>query len=997
MRILTMMRKCFIFLIFPTNVLGLDFLFCNKFIERHVHKNGKNVFDVRLDRLESLLWIPKQTKNQVKVCLAYALQQQKNIKPSQSFDVMKPMRYFYDKCLDIEQIAMIFKVTINIHRYTNHQTFTSIESQQQFSHGTIYIDLFNVGNRWGYILKPYEFKFRWKCHTCLHWFPYKSESQFKSSHLKSCVRCACGKAMKVGDEHLNFCTQRVSNKFYLNHERACKLYSKSKNEPVYNTNSYHADFECIPDAKGNFVVSATAIEFEGQILHWAGPNSLDDFMEFILNNLKGVLWFYNGSRFDDFFILQWLMKHDWPVESKKTMFDGSRLSVLSFKTKKGLLQIKDLLKFFVGSLDRNCKDFKLDQEFCKSSFDFKKVFDWDSLKLHEKELLLYLDQDVRAQSKLYNILAKTIFDLFKQDMTKFVSLSQMSYACFSCSLTQNDLIKTKIQDEDLIRDSYRGGRIVMTRPVWASSLWKDILPNINNPEKLQQIFNELNDYLIYIDANSLYPTVMQSEEYACGDYRIKTNFPPYVLNNLNNPDKSENAKRTWNRRLVEVNVECPKDLLVAFLMSRDKDGNAFQDLEPKFNVVYTGAELCEAVILGYKVTKIHKIFEWDYGMQKKIFEQFITLLYNIKKDSAPRGPKPNDALYQIVKLLMNSLSGKFGQKTRHVKKHILIGEDITINVLKQQKAKQIWINENQEDYFDNVLKAVLIEEPVQLESTAYPVHIASQILGNSRVFMSRLMRQVDGYRNLENCPYYGDTDSLIFHKNVFSQFPKEVIGKDLGTFKDEIPHGKIVMFIVLAPKMYMNVYLAKDKDDQMQLWCQFKSKGIPHSSEPYLVNEMNLVSEEERKKVLEIHRFLQERGSTEEHYAGVNVKDQFFIRCKNGEENEEEKYIVRNKLHLDDVLEILFGGCQVYCHFGRMIRKINAETQISGVGIAIDYDQRQVAKNLWWLSNKRKFPLHPTEDFPMSYPLGHERVEESTEWCDDYWKKFPSLFPNHEQ
>lgn len=981
---------------FLTNVLGLDLLFCNKLIERHVHEPGKNVFHTKIDVLKNLLWIPKQTKMQVKGCLAYALQQQKNVEPEMSFELMKSMQNFYDKCEDIEQIAKIFKVTINIHRFTNHQTYTAIEPHQHFNYGTIYIDLLNVGNRWGFILKPYEFKFRWKCHTCFDWFVYKSEALFKSSHLKTCVRCACGRAMKEGDEHLNFCTRRVSNAFYLNHERACKLYPLSKNEPIYNVNSYHADYECYPDERGNFIVCAAAIEFQGQILHWSGPNALDDFMEFILTKIKGVLWFYNGSKFDVFFILQWLMKNNVPIESEKTMFEGSRLSVLSIRTKKGLLQIKDLCKFFVGSLDYNCKAFQLDQEFCKSSFDFKKVFDWDSLKIHEKELLLYLDQDVRSQSALYNILAKSIFDLFKQDMTKFVSLSQMAYACFSSKLTQNDLIKTKIEDEDWFRDSYRGGRIVMTRPVWCSSLCSNIFKFINHPERLQSIFEELSDYLVYIDANSLYPTVMQSEEYACGDYRVKNVIAPYVLENLNDPNKSENAKRGWNRRLVEVDVECPKDLLVAFLMSRDKDGNAFQDLQPKYNVVYTGAELCEAVLLGYKVTKIHKIIEFDIMLQKKIFEQFITLLYQIKKDSAPKGCKPNAALYQIVKNLMNSLSGKFGQKSHFVKKHILIGSDINTVVLKQQNAKQLWMREKEDDFLDVVLKAVIIQEPIEVKATAFPIHIASQILGNSRVFMSRLMRQVNGYRNLENCPYYGDTDSLIFHHQVFSQFPKDVIGKDLGTFKDEIPEGKIVMFIVLAPKMYMNVYLGKDSNGQMQLWCQFKSKGIPHSSDPYLVKETNLVSEEEREKALKIHRFIQNKTLRDEHYSGVDLKERIFIRYKEGEEETEDNFIVRNKLHLDDVLEILFSNVKVYCYYGRMIRNINAEIDVYNVGISIDYDQRQVAKNLWWYSNKRKFPLNPTEPFPMSYPIGHEKVEECMEWGEDYWKKFPSLFPNND-
>jgi len=158
---------------------------------------------------------------------------------------------------------------------------------------------------------------------------------------------------------------------------------------------------------------------------------------------------------------------------------------------------------------------------------------------------------------------------------------------------------------------------------------------------------------------------MLGHKYPCGKSTLSTvKDDTELLKSLNGLEQEE----MWEQRLIQVDVTCPSNLLIAFLMSRNKEGNNIQDLKPKIKKWYTGVELLEAVRLGYKITKIHAYYQWEY--YEEIFTSFIEKAWdrkvNSKKDTAP---------YLIAKTIMNALSGKFGQKSMDAVMHLIIGSD----------------------------------------------------------------------------------------------------------------------------------------------------------------------------------------------------------------------------------------------------------------------------------------------------------------------------------
>ena len=108
------------------------------------------------------------------------------------------------------------------------------------------------------------------------------------------------------------------------------------------------------------------------------------------------------------------------------------------------------------------------------------------------------------------------------------------------------------------------------------------------------------------------------------------------------------------RCFLPVVVEC-RDIGTPFLFSKDMNGKLEKNLLPKINQCYMGVELVHAVELGYKITKIYECIEWE--SMDEIFTDFITKEYKAKS-MAKRGT----AKYMVHKFLMNSLSGKFGQR-----------------------------------------------------------------------------------------------------------------------------------------------------------------------------------------------------------------------------------------------------------------------------------------------------------------------------------------------
>jgi hypothetical protein len=885
---------------------------------------------------------------------------------------------------DLQTFANNFQITIQVYGIAYFKRYQSIKLEvvknPVAAKPLATFSFLMVAQNWGaiYEKKKKQFLGRFRCSTCIKWAVYKNNVHFLKEHQKRCRRCHCGAAYLQGDNH----TCKRTGKGKKPQKPQCRVYKPQEGEGNYLKDNHHADFEAHPDKNGLFIPDCVGLHIAGKpskdeaVDIFEGPECLDQFMNYIINNLKGILWFFCGGRFDTFLILKWLIKNNIPINHEKTMMKPSTITVLSFKTKKGELDLKDLGRFLPGSLDFNCKGLGLADDESKMFFDHNKVKSWEDYYQHKEERLTYLRRDVISQKTVYETVAKQFWIEYKLNMCEFVSLSQLAFACFSMEMLQKDLHRTKKEDEAAFREAYRGGRLVLTYPSWYSNRYQEIIDARDDPEKLKQIFETLEDYLMYFDKNSLYPSVMydanKKQKYPCGKYKLVENeafFDREGLLGINNPRKNEHETDFWESKLLKVDVVCPRDILIPFLMSRNKEGRNTQDLNDKIATWYTGPEIVEAVKIGYKITKIHAWYEWSE--YKEIFGDFIKSNYEKKKNA-----KRDTAPYLLSKNIMNSLSGKFGQIGIEKKTRLLIGDQIQRHHFANDENQPIWDTETDQ------LLAMIEEYDDPQEYSPYPIHFSAFILGKSRVSMSEFKRLTNAYRNPNHTSVYGDTDSLITPTRAIVGVDKKEFGPELGQMKDELPKAKIIALITLAPKMYMKLYIQFNKVRKCyELVSDFTAKGIPHRKECYRAFPYHSYIQPPlvAQRAKEIYDFLTNREDTKQRYPEVFLKFPYFLQFKG-----DELIAVRDRMTWDDVQGILHGTTNSVVLYGGMTRQLKMEVDFEKVGIGIDYNRREIAAELWWNKGVRLFYKgdEGKRGNRISYPRGHMYQKDCVHFYD---------------
>lgn len=82
-------------------------------------------------------------------------------------------------------------------------------------------------------------------------------------------------------------------------------------------------------------------------------------------------------------ILTYMLENGIAMDKDSTMIRGNCVYTLGLITKKGGVVIKDLTKFLVGSLDYNCKSFRIPREEAKTSFEHEKCKTWEEVEKHK--------------------------------------------------------------------------------------------------------------------------------------------------------------------------------------------------------------------------------------------------------------------------------------------------------------------------------------------------------------------------------------------------------------------------------------------------------------------------------------------------------------------------------------------------------------------------------------------------------------------------------------
>jgi len=262
----------------------------------------------------------------------------------------------------------------------------------------------------------------------------------------------------------------------------------------------------------------------------------------------------------------------------------------------------------------------------------------------------------------------------------------------------------------------------------------------------------------YYDFNSLYPSIMQLNKFPNPNYMRQTK-----KNTLLYINKYEGVS--------EVLIYCPYMKYPLLPLKKDNGRVLFPIGE--FKGYYSHIELREALKLGYK---IKKVFNTQYFIRTcSPFKEFVKVLYELRL----KYKKENNPMEYVVKILLNSLYGKFGQKWFNLDQWIS-EENLTMDIIKNSTSIEI------KNGFVRVGQ-------VDGKSKSFSVPIwAVYVTAYGRIKLHKAI--------IETKPIYVDTDSLITTKELKTS-------SIIGDLKLEM---KIKEGYIVRPKFYA----LKDSDNK---------------------------------------------------------------------------------------------------------------------------------------------------------------------------------------
>lgn len=261
----------------------------------------------------------------------------------------------------------------------------------------------------------------------------------------------------------------------------------------------------------------------------------------------------------------------------------------------------------------------------------------------------------------------------------------------------------------------------------------------------------------YYDINSLYPFVMLNR------------YPDPNTLRTNHKDTLEYIKKYEG--MSKVKVTCPY-MRYPLLPYRFKDGDTksapMKLLFPcgTFEGWHTHVELRHALKLGYTIDKVYKCHY--YLKTCRPFSGYVRDMYKKRLEYKSKG----SPMEKVVKILMNGLYGKFGQKFQD-KENL-----IPFNHTPEELARFDW--------FEHVGDFIRIKEDRIPASFCIPIW-ASYVTSYGRL---ELYKYLTRYR-----AYYCDTDSVTIKGSI----PEN---KELGGVKCEI---RIKRGVIIKPKFYAHV------------------------------------------------------------------------------------------------------------------------------------------------------------------------------------------------
>lgn len=422
--------------------------------------------------------------------------------------------------------------------------------------------------------------------------------------------------------------------------------------------------------------------------------------------------------------------------------------------------------------------------------DCKDLFAKDFTKWTTQDKQRVLDHNRNDTQALHFIMKKFrdfVFDITKLDMFQIITPASFAMKTFR-TLMKEEILNPYLEYdkfqkknnpinkdiEDFIRKSYFGGRVeAYGNPKW--------------------------DALVcYMDINSLYPTVMYKNKFPVGR--------PLKLEKLDLPSFMYVLNRFEG--FVQCKIRVPKIKVQPLpYQSNGKLIFPYGVLEG----IWAFPEIRLALKKGCTIEQIHECYYFTES--KYLFKDYIDKFYPLKKAATEQG------IRTLVKLLLNSLYGKFGQ--RHERESPILVE--------------INIEDIEEDCKVSFYDGHCYKHELSVSESFKPfmlVHIAAYVTSYARCLEY-------SYLDAANKVYYCDTDSFVIPIEDIGLY---TITDDLGSLKAEWTGH----FVCFAPK----VYYYDGVDGKGRQEKVLKAKGISKLSPTLLVMKKALTYVEDPTNLL---------------------------------------------------------------------------------------------------------------------------------------------------
>lgn len=412
----------------------------------------------------------------------------------------------------------------------------------------------------------------------------------------------------------------------------------------------------------------------------------------------------------------------------KSFYSKSKVSIFRWKKSGARLIGLDCSNLFPGKLD----DLGISLGMPKLKIDFNTTSD--------QELMTYCKHDVEIMRKgfesWFTFLTDNKCGSFRPTVASTAFNTWRHKHLKEIVHIHNDKLALELE-----RESYKGGRT----------------------EVLFQGFLQEDKYY-YLDINNMYGFVLQNYE-----------FPARLWNSRDDGDPWRLAfKLKKYCCIARVVLEVSESVYPFTYNDHTCYPTGFLE------VTLTTPELKLAITKGW----LREVKAVSWYRKERLFESYIKDFRSLRKHYQDQD---QDIYEKIVKLLINGLYGKFGQKKITQKK---IGE-CDPNVF----LREMVFDKVKKEYFDQIwLGGTIFSEHTEGEAYHSFPAIASHVTAYARLYLNWFVKQVP-----PGCVFYMDTDSLIVNQRGFNALKFYIDPTKIGMLKVELTSSWLE---INAPKDY---------------------------------------------------------------------------------------------------------------------------------------------------------------------------------------------------